>query len=277
MQKWLKLHPYMNKILNLVILVTAVFSTGARAAAVLWSQDFNAGGAFSTYVDTTQTTSNKFRSASGYASFNTTNFDLRLTSPTSSFAATYGLAFGEQAGYFQFTFNPVSATVTGQILPIGIGDYSTGTTNWLTSSIQILNTSTLSWGIRNTVQGQNSDITFTGSQTITYVLNNSGSSFSYDLGSGKTGTLANDFYQVYVGNTLVAFGGGNTSLASGNPTASIQGFRITGGNPAAGVVALDNITFATIDPVPEPSTLALGASAALVALALHRRKSLRKK
>lgn len=250
------------------LFLPAVLATSAHAA-VLWSQNFNAGGAFSTYVDTTQVTNNKFRGASGYSSFNTASFDLQLTSPTSSFASTYGLAFGTEAGYFQFGFNPVSASTNNQFLQLGVGDYSGAGSNWLTSSAQVTNFGTGSWNIRNTNLGLNSAQSFTGNQTITYVINNSGATFDYDLGSGISGTLANDFYRVYVGSTLLTFGG-NASQAAANGTASLQGFRFSGANPGTGTVAVDNITFATIAPVPEPNAILLLGAAGFLALVVRR-------
>lgn len=257
----------MKTLLALSLFLPAVLATRAHGA-VLWSQNFNAGGAFSTYVDATQVTNNKFRTAQTYSSMNTANFDFRMTSPSTAMVNTYGLDFGTSAGYFQYDFNLLSATVLGQISPIGIGSYSGAATNWLSASMQITNTSTLTWNIRDTMHGVNSAQSFTGNQKVTYVINNSGSPLVYDLGSGISGTLANDFLRIYVGSTLLTFGG-NGNVAAGAPASSIEGFRLSAGNPAAGVAAFDNIVFATI-PVPEANAVLLLGAAGALALVVRR-------
>jgi hypothetical protein len=259
---------YMKKALTVVGFL-AVMAVSKTQAGVLWTQDFSAGGVFQTnYVGAGP---NKFAAAQNVNSFNTAGFNLQLTSPTSAAAYTSGLDFGASAGYFQFDFNLISSTAVGQILPLAFGSYSGTASNWLASSIQVTNTATLTWNIRDTVHGVNSSQSFTGAQKITYVINNSGVSFNYDLGSGISGTLVDDAFQVYVGTTLLTFGSSSV-IAAGSPGTNIEGFRIAGGNPAAGVVTLDNIVFAT-SPVPEPSTYALLMAGVTLTIVMVRRRS----
>ena len=258
----------MKRALTLIGLLV-VAATSKIQAGVLWAQDFSAGGDFNSYVGSG---ANQFDAAGNYSSFNTSNFNLQLTSPTSAFAATYGLDFGNSAGYFQFDFNLASSINTGQILPFGVGSYSGTVSNWLSSAVQVLNSSTLSWNIRDTFYGVNSNQTFTGPQRITFVINNSGGSFDYDLGSGISGMLTDNTYRVYVGSQLLTFGSPAVDTRpAANPNIDIEGFRLTGGNPAGGVVTLDNIIFATT-PVPEPSTYALLMAGLAFAISMVRRQ-----
>lgn len=234
--------------------------TSGTQAGVLWEQDFSAGGAFSNYVGSGP---NKFSTASNYAQMTTSNFNLGMNTATNALAGVFGLDFGDSAGYLQFSFNPTSTGSVGVPALISIGD---GTSNYTTFGTNILSDTAGTWSIRDTAHGFNSVTPFTGNQTITIVLNNSGSTYNYDLGGGISGSIANDIYRIYVGSTLLSFNAGvpTTDLTPINPNAAITGFQITAQGRAGTYSVFDNIVFATT-PVPEPSiTVLLIAGIALV-------------
>jgi hypothetical protein len=53
------------------------------------------------------------------------------------------------------------------------------------------------------ISSMTNSVTFSGKNTITWVLNNSGSTQNYFAPNGATLTVANDTYDIWVGNTLV--------------------------------------------------------------------------
>ena len=81
--------------------------------------------------------------------------------------------------------------------------------------------------------------TFSGTQTITWYLNNSGSSLSYMAPGGSSETVANDKMDIWVGTTKV-FNDINPLTPALNMT-DLK-FIINGGN---GSVAIDNINITT--------------------------------
>lgn len=250
----------MKRALTLIgLLVMAVIPK--IQAGVLWTQDFSAGGDFNSYVGSG---ANQFNEASGYGNMVTTGFNMTLNTASYSHAGVNGLPFDSQAGYLQFSYNPVAPTAAAvnTLFYIG-GTYSPTsnptnqvTTPYTTLGMYVTNTTTGTWTIRDTAHGIAADpaFSFTGSQTITIVLNNTGGSYDYDLGGGISGTLANDIYRIYVGSVLVSFSS-NANLTAVNPNAVLTGFSFTAQNQLGSVV-LDNFVFATT-PVPEPSTYVL--------------------
>lgn len=258
---------YMKKALTVVGLL-AVMAVSKTQAGVLWTQDFSAGGAFSSYVGLGP---NQFSSsvASGYANFNTSNNNLQINTASGAVTGVYDLAFGQEAGYLQFSYNPIATGSAGLPLLVSLGNAAT---NYTTFGMYNLNVNTGAWSIRDTAHGiGNIDQVFTGNQTITIVLNNTGSAFSYDLGGGVNGTLGNDIYRIYVGSTLMLFNG-NSDLSAINPATSLAGFKFNAQSIAGTSVVIDNIVFATT-PVPEPSSYALLMAGVTLTVLMVRRRS----
>jgi len=257
----------MKKVLT-VFGVLAVMALSKTQAGVLWSQDFSAGGLFNSYVGPGP---NQFSStvAAGYANFTTSNNNLQINAASLAVTGVYDLPFGQEAGYLQFSYNPITTGSAGLPLQVSLGN---AVTNYTTFGMYTLNVTTGAWSIRDTAHGVgNVDQVFTGNQTITIVLNNTGAAFSYDLGGGINGTLANDIYRIYVGSTLMVFNG-NADLSATNPATGLTGFKFNAQNIAGTSVVLDNIIFATT-PVPEPSAYALLVAGLAVTIVMVRRRS----
>jgi len=105
---------------------------------------------------------------------------------------------------------------------------------------------------------------------ISYFFNVSGAAITYTAPDGSTASLANNAYDLYVGNTLTG-GDDQTSATGGVPTAGVDTLVLqTFGAQSGGVYTFDNFVFSTI--VPEPSaTLLVGLGLGLGLTSRRRR------
>ena len=103
------------------------------------------------------------------------------------------------------------------------------------------------WGV-NAISGSSSS-SFTTTETITWYVNNSGSSILYIGPDGSSNTIADDTYDLWVANTLYY----DDAVATSS-TASLSDFeiRIAGGN---GTYTVDNILIQDIPSAGTPPTV----------------------
>lgn len=107
------------------------------------------------------------------------------------------------------------------------------------------------WGVSPTAASSASSYNTT--QTITWVVNNSGETKQYIGPDGSTETVANDKYDLWVGNTKLY-----DEEAANSPDAQIQNFeiRIAGGN---GTYTVDNLLIQNLPPLGTPPTVTTAA------------------
>jgi hypothetical protein len=106
---------------------------------------------------------------------------------------------------------------------------------------------------------------FTGTQKLTVVLNDSGSSFSYSAPGGGSESVAYGAYDLWVGNTKVY----DDRTTGVNTAADLSVFSITMSNPAGATsYAYDNFN---VQAIPEPATLGMFGFAGGVILLIRRR------
>lgn len=110
------------------------------------------------------------------------------------------------------------------------------------------------------VTNATSTAALTGTQSITWVLNNSGGSLNYTPPGGGSSSIANDTADLYAGNTLLL---DDVLIQTPAQTMSDLKFAFSLGS---GTIAIDNIV---INTIPEPATLGL---LGLALLTLPRRR-----
>ncbi len=119
------------------------------------------------------------------------------------------------------------------------------------------------FSIRDVTNGTSSS-NFSGTQTITWILNNSGSSLNYTDPSVSSSALANDTADLWVGTTLVL---NDVAIQTVAQTMTDLKFAFTVGS---GTITMDNFS---ITAIPEPSACALLGGVAVLGLVAYRRKT----
>jgi hypothetical protein len=102
------------------------------------------------------------------------------------------------------------------------------------------------------VGGSNGPTTFTGTASVFFVVNDTGSLFTYTAPNNTTQTVANDKWDLWV-NGIQQF----NDIAAQTPTVSPTDFKLLYGlNDGRGTIQLDNFSIVAI---PEPGTWVAGA------------------
>jgi len=212
-----------------VYLSFLVLSCAYVSKAQLFQQDFatpltsfaNTSATDAAYVNTTAPTISQFtqlQSSSNSCSIevlgsgtNANTLHITRSSGTGVFARN-GAAGGlgnPTALIVKFDLNVInfsSTSNTGITFQVGDGFSNTVVATEATSlvhsffAIRLDQTSTKAYKLRNAA-GTNSSASHTGTTAITFVINNSGSTFSYTGPDGSTNSLANDTYDLWGGNT----------------------------------------------------------------------------
>jgi len=111
-----------------------------------------------------------------------------------------------------------------------------------------------SFVFRDIGNSTNGPTTFTGTASVFFVVNNTGSTFTYIAPNNTTQTVANDKWDLWV-NTTQQFNEISAQTATISPT----DFKLLYGlNDGEGTIQLDNFS---ITAIPEPSTWLAGALA----------------
>ena len=238
------------------------FGIKANAQTTLFTQDFAAGGVVADYVDATA--SNKFTAiVSGNATnaaISINNNALRLVKTgafnggANTFYALRSSGFGSaNIDLVQYKFDYTVSNYT-TISTSGTPNYhflvgSSVTTDAAAanyhSKVTITHTNTTSAPYTWFIAGSTGTL-YSGTQAITLIANNSGELKSYIAPDGSTTTVANDTYDIWVGNTLEI-----NDLAALNSGDNLSRFKFAlPANTLAATFDVDNIVITSL-----PATL----------------------
>jgi hypothetical protein len=219
----------------------------ASAHAQVFSQNFNSSAVVADYVSATPN-NGQFNAiaTSGAATVSINSGTLEFIRPGSdacSFSRTTDIQSpAPTALIYKFDMsvsgNSAPATTSAAFFQVGSA-FSTGNAAEPAASVygqftvNLTNTNG-TFQIRNTVTNTNSG-DFSGTQTITWVLNNSGSTFTYTAPDASTETVANDTADIWVGTTK-AFN--DIAVTTATQSMTDLKFAFTSGS---GTIRIDNI------------------------------------
>ncbi len=217
---------------------------------VYFQQDFSAGGTPGTYVNAAPN-ANQFTGISGLSAAivnNRLQFDRSSATGTAHFSRSANFSPVPKSLYIQLDFEVVSTTATAanSALVFYVGaNFGNSTNNPVVADtyarfgISLVNTGG-QFAVRhiesvnaNSINSQ----TFMGRQTITFVVNNSGTNLTYLQPGGGFQSLPDDTYDLWVGNTQVF---NNFAVVTPGQTLSDFKLRVDSGLGAA-VFQFDNI------------------------------------
>ncbi len=214
--------------------VLGVFIQPVMAGAVLFEQDFSSSVSVADYRSATPS-KNQFdaiNDAGGSWGISSGMLSITKTANGNALIQRSTGMEGGPAGVLKFsvdvnfTFNSSNGTrlVTGTFGP-------PSPNHWVAWGID-------STGAANTWKVTGSTVSFTGAQTLTFFLNDSGTPITYKAPDGSSQALAFGAWDVWVGTTRV-----RSSVTAGvNTGANLSGFNITvqNINGGTGVFRLDN-------------------------------------
>jgi len=249
-----------KKIGLMALAAFCVLMSTSAAQAQLFSQDFSSSTVVSDYVSATPT--NGQFNAIGSSGTGTV---VSINGGTLQFART-----GANAGSFSRTtdFSPTpsaiiyqiditvsgntTATTSAAIFQVGSGF---GTANSTESNANTyarfgINLSATSgcFSIRD-ITNSTTSAEFCNTQTITWVLNNTGASLSYNAPNGTVQTVANDTADLYVGTTLVL---NDVAVQTVDQVITDLKFVFSAGT---GTIQLDNIQINSLAPTAASATI----------------------
>ncbi|HMJ92051.1 MAG TPA: hypothetical protein VK530_19675 [Candidatus Acidoferrum sp.] len=251
-----------NALVLLAVALTIHLSAYATRAAVIFSQDFSSApnGPTTAYVS---------------ANPNSGQWDAIGTSGGGTTvsvvggALTYTRSIGNSGSYTRTDISPAplglvysfTLTVSGNAVAqttaatwqVGEG-YSPGINTPETefhSRFGINFTTTAGTFQFRDIGGGANSANFSGAQAVTWVINNSGGTMSYLAPDNTTRVVANDKWDLWAGSTQV-FDERNSSLITPSMTDLKFAF-----NQGGGSITMDNFQIDSIEPVPEPTNIAL--------------------
>lgn len=260
------------KIAVIPLLTVGVICTTSSHAAVIFSQNFNSSSTVSDYVSGTPTTG-QFNAIGSSGAGTTVNIAAgalaytRTGSSVGSFSRTSDFPTIPEAITYQFDMTVSgnsSPTTTAAVFQVGSGF---GTANAAETNAAVyarfginLGETDGQFALRNISTSTNSSL-FSGTQSIFWVLNNSGSSIEYTAPDSVSTTIANDTADLWVGNTKVF--NGLAVLTAGQTMADLK-FAFSGGS---GTISIDNMV---ITKIPEPAAVLPGSLGLLILLRRRR-------
>lgn len=238
--------------------------TGSAEGAIIFAQDFssNPSGPVSSYVNSTSPDSGQWNAIqvanNGTTTVAINNGALAYTRTSAtlvggSFTRSSDFSPVPQALIYKFDLI-VSGNSAGQTKAATwqVGDGFTTGGNAAESSYHsrfgINFTTTPGTFQFRDIGGSANSGNFSGSQSVMWVINNSGATLSYLAPNGSPATVADDKWDLWAGNSLV-FNEGN-ALLTGSSLTDLK-FAFEGG---IGTIAMDNFE---IQAVPEPTNIAL--------------------
>lgn len=253
-------------------MVFSAIAAVSSQAAVIFSQDFSTNNTLATYINASTPTSGQFNAIgssgaqttvgvnSGVLTFNRGVGNVGTFSRTTDFSPT-PTAISYQ---FSLTLSGNSgATTTAAVFQVGSGF---GTTNAAEVNANTyarfginISANPGEFSIRDVTNGTSS-ASFSGTQSVFWVLNNTGASINYNDPTAVSSALANDRADLWLGNTKILNG---VNIQTATQSMTDLKFAFTDGS---GIIGIDNIV---ITAIPEPSAALLGG---LGLLALLRRR-----
>jgi len=257
------------------LLLLLLVSASTQAQVTIFSQNFNSSAVLTDYFNSNAPNAGQFN---GYANSlvssgqtapitsianNRLSIDRSATTAAPSLSVTRSTVFSTTPKVMQFECdleitNMVNGSNVAVSFEVGSGAGFSATTAGALSNTYVhsrfaLATNTTagvnSFYIRRVSPGTNSTNFFTGQQHITWVVNNSGSTFTYTAPDGSSKTIGDDQGAVWAGTTLVF-----DSIVPLTATTDIKNIRITSG---AGnmIMLLDNIVIKALDANPLPVSI----------------------
>lgn len=237
------------------------------AQTTVFEQDFQASSTVGDYIgsgvnqftDLTASSGTSVNIASGRLLYDRTS-----AGGSGRFVKTTSFAGNPNTLYLQFDMEvPTSAASQSSAITLRLGsgftDNGTIPSDATTYAKLYVNFVGASGGfqLRDQEGSQNSSFTYTGSQQITWVLNNSGASIPYIGPDGNSYNLANDKHQFWVGATK-AF---TSDLNATTATQSLSNIKMIfsgGSNGTLGSVAFDNFLMRSIEGTLPVSLVSFG-------------------
>jgi hypothetical protein len=273
---------YMKKVLFSFVFAALAYTPSGHAQVVFnttkFSQNFTSSTTLSSYINATTPNSGQWNAIGTSGAGTTVSVAANNLSFTrgagnaGSFSRTTDFSPTPLALKYVFNLsisgNSVAQT-TAAVWQIGSGY---GTANSTESNANTyariglnLTTTAGQFTLRELGTSTNSSA-FSGTQTITWILNNTGASYSYTAPDSTVQVLANDTADLWIGNTL-AFDGYAVTTASQSMT-DLK-FAFTAGSAT---VTMDNFNISTI---PEPHEYAFAITGLLgLTIYLRRRRNL---
>lgn len=232
----------------------------------LFTQNFNSSALLTDYVNSTTPNNGQFNaiatSGSGMVvGINANQLRFVRTGNAGSYSRTTDFSPVPTALMYQFDMtlsgNTASAT-TAAVWQVGSG-FGTANgpeSNPATHSRLGLNIEANSgeFSLRNITSGTNSAV-FSGKQTVTWVINNSGNSLGYNAPNGTTQSLPNDSFDLWVGNSQVF-----NDVAVTTPSVDLKNIKFVF-SAGAGTIDIDNIYINSL-----PSNLPLLATGGVTSM-----------
>ncbi|KAI9449979.1 hypothetical protein F5148DRAFT_1291092 [Russula earlei] len=252
-------------------LLLLMISVSTQAQLTIFSQNFNSSSLISDYINANAPGIGQFN---GYANSlvssgqtapivsitnNRLSIDRSATTAAPSLSITRSTVFSNTPKVMQFEFdleitNMVNGSNAAASFEAGSG--STSTTGFSSTTAGTLSNAFVhsqfalatsatagvnSFYVRRISPGANSLAFFTGQQHITWVVNNSGSTFTYTAPDGNAKTIGDDQGAVWVGNTIIF-----DSIVAKTAATDIKNIRMTS---SAGnmTMLIDNIVIKALD------------------------------
>ena len=250
-----------------IVAAIGFYSSIPAGAAVIFSQDFSSSpeGPVSTYVNSSSPDSGQWNAISTSGAGTTVGVTggaltyTRGVANVGSFSRTTDFNPTPDALIYSFVLtvsgNSVAQTTaaTWQV-GSGFGTANAAEANASVHSRFAVNFTTTdgTFQFRDIGGGANSG-NFSGSQSVTWIINNSGSAMSYVAPDSSIQTIADDAWDLWAGSVQVFDEIGATT--TGQSLTDLKFAFVAG----SGIIAMDNFS---IQAVPEPTTIALGIFAA---------------
>lgn len=239
--------------------VLVLFSLTAKAQTTYFEQNFSAGGAPSSYVSSSPNNGqvNGLAGLSATIMNNAVQFSRPPSGGTGYMSRSTNFAGPPTSLHVQFSFEVIShdPTVTGtSAVMFYVGsNFNSGPTNPNNSdtyarlgiALAPAPASSGQFQVRTVPSGGGgtTSTTFSGRQTITFAMNNSGSTLNYVSPTGSMETLPNDTYDIWVGTTKFA-----NDQAVLTPGQAINNFKFRL-NDGVGVMQIGNLLMRDISGV----------------------------
>ncbi|MEZ0540981.1 T9SS type A sorting domain-containing protein [Fibrella arboris] len=252
--------------LTMLLSVLLSSSYGLYAQTTLFQQNFSAGGTPANYVSSTPGTG-QFNAISGATiTNNTIQFDRSSGTGSGHFSRSTDLSPVPGSLYIQMDFEVVSATAAAgnNVVDFYVGSGFDNTVQnpvnadvYARFGFNFTNTG-YQFSVRHVPAGGAGAIdspVFTGKQTLTFVLNNTGRTVTYLQPGGGLQTLTDDTYDLWVGTTEVFNG---LPVLTATQTMTDFKLRLTS-NVYAAVFQFDNFLIRDINGSLPLSALELNA------------------